>query len=219
MKGSGSARLRELPSVNAVISAAAASALIERFGRRASTSAVRAAVAEARTALQTGASFVPSAEDIALLALVRLDEGDRSGLRPLFNLTGTVLHTNLGRAVLAEVAIEAAVAAMRDPVALEFDLSAGGRGERDDHVRGLLCAMTGAEDVTLVNNNAAAVLLVLNTLADGREAVVLRGASMVTTIGRLSDIIASLKSAKISGGIGLPLRRLAGANRPNPIAT
>jgi L-seryl-tRNA(Ser) seleniumtransferase len=191
LKSSGSALLRELPSVDAVLGAAAASELIERFGRMASTSAVRAAVAEARAALRSGASFVPTAEHIALQAAVRLEEEDRSGLRPLFNLTGTVLHTNLGRAVLAEAAIEAAVAAMRDAVALEFDLAAGGRSERDDHVRALLCALTGAEDATLVNNNAAAVLLALNTLADGREAIVSRG-ELIEIGGafRMPDIMA-----------------------------
>lgn len=191
MKGVGSARLRELPSINDVLGAAAASALIERFGRMASTNAVRAAVAEARTALRAGACTVPSSEDIAVQALVRLEEEDRLGPRPIFNLTGTVLHTNLGRAVLAEAAIEAAAAAMRDPVALEFDLSAGGRGERDDHVRALLCALTGAEDATLVNNNAAAVLLALNTLAEGREAVVSRG-ELIEIGGafRMPDIMA-----------------------------
>jgi len=175
MEGSGSDRLRDLPSVNAVLTTAAASVLLERFGRMASTGAVRAALDEARAALRAGAHSVPGAEDLAFRALNRLSADDRSGLRPLFNLTGTVVHTNLGRATLAEAAIEAAVAAMRDPVALELDLSSGKRGERDDHVRALLCALTGAEGATVVNNNAAAVLVVLNTLADGREAVVSRG--------------------------------------------
>jgi L-seryl-tRNA(Ser) seleniumtransferase len=208
MKGLGSAHLRELPSVDAVLSAAAAAALIERFGRLASTSAVRIAVAEARTALQSGASFVPSAEDIALQALVRLGEEDRSGLRPIFNLTGTVLHTNLGRAVLAEAAIEAAAAAMRDPVALEFDLSAGARGERDDHVRALLCALTGAEDATLVNNNAAAVLLALNTLADGREAIVSRG--------ELIEIGGAFRMPDIMARAGARLVEVGTTNRTHP---
>jgi L-seryl-tRNA(Ser) seleniumtransferase len=125
MEGLGFARVRDLPSVSAVLNTAAASALLDRFGRVASTNSIRAVLDDARRALQGGAPSVLNAEDVALQALLRLNGEDRSGLGPLFNLTGTVLHTNLGRAVLAEAAIEAAVAAMRDPVALEFDLSAG----------------------------------------------------------------------------------------------
>jgi L-seryl-tRNA(Ser) seleniumtransferase len=201
MGDSRPARLRDLPSVDAILNTAAAKALLERFGRVASTDAVRAALTEARAALQVNALPVPSAEHLALQALARLDEEDRSGLGPLFNLTGTVLHTNLGRAVLAEAAIEAAVAAMRNPVALEFDLSAGKRGDRDDHVRHRLCSLTGAEDATVVNNNAAAVLLALNTFADGREAIVSRG-ELIEIGGafRMPDIMARAGARLIAVG-------------------
>jgi L-seryl-tRNA(Ser) seleniumtransferase len=184
-------RLRDLPSVDAVLKTVPASVLLERFGRAAATEAVRAALGNARRALQAGTSSVPSADDLATAAFAELEDEDRSALRPLFNLTGTVLHTNLGRAVLAEEAVTAAVAAMRNGVALEFDLREGRRGERDDHVRALLCALTGAEDATLVNNNAAAVLLALNALAGGREAIVSRG-ELIEIGGafRMPDIMA-----------------------------
>jgi L-seryl-tRNA(Ser) seleniumtransferase len=128
------ARPRDLP-VNAVLSSATASALLERFGRAASTKSVRAVLDDARSALRRGEPSVLNAEDVALQALLGLDGEDQSGLRPLLNLTGTVLHTNLARAVLADAAIESALAAMLSPVALQFDLSAGKRGERDDHLR------------------------------------------------------------------------------------
>jgi L-seryl-tRNA(Ser) seleniumtransferase len=186
-----SGRLRDLPSVDRVLKAATAEILLERFGRSAATSKVRTVLDGARAGVLAGASTVPSPEEIAVQALASLSEEDRSSLRPLFNLTGTVLHTNLGRAMLAEAAIEAATAAMRDAVALEFDLAEGKRGERDDHARGLLCSLTGAEDATLVNNNAAAVLLSLNTLAAGREAIVSRG-ELIEIGGafRMPDIMA-----------------------------
>ncbi|HZZ31414.1 MAG TPA: L-seryl-tRNA(Sec) selenium transferase [Phenylobacterium sp.] len=169
------ARLRDLASVSTVLKTSMAATLLDRYGRQAATDAVRAVLDEARQALRKGAPVAPATDDLAIAALARLEAQARSDLRPLFNLTGTVLHTNLGRAVLAEAAIEAAVAAMRDPIALEFDLQSGRRGERDDHVRALLRDLTGAEDATVVNNNAGAVLLALNTLAGGREAIVSRG--------------------------------------------
>jgi L-seryl-tRNA(Ser) seleniumtransferase len=161
---------RGLPSVDAVMRSAPAQAAEVRFGRRAAVAAVRAELAGLRRIDRAVA-----ADDAAALALARLEAGDSPRLRPVYNLTGTVLHTNLGRAVVAEAAIAAAAEAMRHAVALEYDLDTGRRGERDNILRGLLQELTGAEDATVVNNNAAAVLLVLNTLAKGREAIVSRG--------------------------------------------
>ncbi len=200
--------LRDLASVSAVLNTATALALQERFGRHATTEAIRAALGEARVALRAGASSVPAAEDIASSAQAQLEAEDVSDLRPLFNLTGTVLHTNLGRAMLADAAIEAAIAAMRDPVALEFDLSTGRRGERDDHVRAHLCALTGAEDATVVNNNAAAVLLALNTLALDREAIVSRG--------ELIEIGGAFRMPDIMARAGARLIEVGTTNRTHP---
>lgn len=183
-------RLRDLPSVDQVLKTPVASAAIGRFGRPAATGAIREVLAQARAACREGGAVV-EADDLAANALAQLEAEERSSLRPVFNLTGTVLHTNLGRALLAEEAIGAATTAMREAVALEFDIDTGRRGERDDHLRALIRELTGAEEATVVNNNAAAVLLVLNTLALGREAVVSRG-ELIEIGGsfRMPDIMA-----------------------------
>ncbi|MCC7049905.1 MAG: L-seryl-tRNA(Sec) selenium transferase [Alphaproteobacteria bacterium] len=169
------ARLPRIPSVDEVLKTGAAIAAIGRFGRTSVLAAIRGALDATRGMLLSGGTPSVATGDIVATAVAGLERDATPNIRPVFNLTGTVLHTNLGRAILAEEAVAAATMAMRRAVALEFDLHGGKRGERDDHVRALLCELTGAEDATLVNNNAAAVLLVLNTLGKGREAVVSRG--------------------------------------------
>jgi L-seryl-tRNA(Ser) seleniumtransferase len=198
-------RLRELPSVDDVLKADAAMLAVARFGRHAVVTAVRQVLDAVRAALRAGNAEPSQPETIAGAALAKLTADARSDLRPVFNLTGTVLHTNLGRALMAEAAIEAAVAAMRSAVALEFDLTTGKRGERDDHLRALLRELTGAEDATVVNNNAAAVLLVLNTLAKGREAVVSRG--------ELIEIGGAFRMPDIMARAGAKLKEVGTTNR------
>jgi L-seryl-tRNA(Ser) seleniumtransferase len=194
-------RLRALPSVDAVLHTDNARLAVEQFGRPATVAAVRQALEDTRSAMCRGRDAAAGAEDIATIALATLSTQAQPTLRPVFNLTGTVLHTNLGRALIAEAAIEAAVRAMRAPIGLEFDLDAGRRGERDDHLRELLCTLTGAEDATVVNNNAGAVLLVLNTLAKGRQAVVSRG-ELIEIGGafRMPDIMARAGTKLIEVG-------------------
>jgi L-seryl-tRNA(Ser) seleniumtransferase len=185
--------LARLPSVDQVLRTPVAVAAIARFGRTATTEAVRRAVSAVRQSARNGSApaVLPDAAAIAVGAVQILDAEDAPSLRRVFNLTGTVLHTNLGRALLPEAAIAAAVEAMRSTVALEFDIGGAARGERDDHVRGLVRELTGAEDACVVNNNAAAVLLVLNTFGAGREAIVSRG-ELIEIGGsfRLPDIMA-----------------------------
>src|SRR6185295_6222059 len=159
-----------LPSVDQVLRTAAGTMAASRFGHGAAVNAVRKTVAALRQAMRDGAGQPCDADMIATRALGLLEQEDVPSLRRVFNLTGTVLHTNLGRAVLPEGAIAAAVDAMRSAVALEFDIGGAARGERDDHVRGLIRELTGAEDAAVVNNNAAAVLLVLNTFGLGKDA-------------------------------------------------
>lgn len=187
---------RDLPSVDRVLRAPGATKLVERHGRAPVTEAVRALLAEIRAGAALPGDLVAS-------LAARLDRP--SALRPVFNLTGTVLHTNLGRALLAEAAIEAAVAAMREPAALELDLATGRRGERDSHLRALLRELTGAEDGTVVNNNAAAVLIALNTLAEGREAIVSRG--------ELIEIGGAFRMPDIMERAGVRLREVGTTNR------
>ncbi len=204
MLQAGPSDLRKLPSVDEVLGTSASIAAIERFGRPAVVGAIRTVLADART---TKSASIDS-DQVASLAFGSLEAASRPSLRPVFNLTGTILHTNLGRALIAEAAVEAATEAMRSAVALEFNVDDGKRGERDDHVRGLLCELTGAEDATVVNNNAAAVLIALNTLAQGREAIVSRG--------ELIEIGGAFRMPDIMARAGCTLIEVGTTNRTHP---
>ena len=197
------ADLRALPSVDRLLGECGA--LVDAHGRAAVTDALRAALAGIR---RDPPQPLPDASAILRAVGNVLAEQARSALRPVLNLTGTVLHTNLGRALLPDAAVAAATAAMLAPAALEFDLETGGRGERDSHLRGLLCELTGAEDATVVNNNAAAVLIVLNTLARGREAIVSRG--------ELIEIGGAFRMPAIMEQAGCILREVGTTNRTHP---
>jgi L-seryl-tRNA(Ser) seleniumtransferase len=179
------------PSVDQVLSSDVGATASSRFGHPAAVGAIRKVIEELRGAPREDPGISFEVDAVARAAFDMLERVNRISVRRVFNLTGTVLHTNLGRAVLPETAIAAAMDAMRYPVALEFDVDGGARGERDDHVRGLIVELTGAEDAAVVNNNAGAVLLVLNTFGAGKEAIVSRG-ELIEIGGafRLPDIMA-----------------------------
>ncbi len=187
---------QRLPAVDRVLRDDCVASLLAHFGHVATANAVRAALAEFRAA-----AVVPEIAWIAERVSAILHAQARPNLRSVFNLTGTVLHTNLGRALLSEKAIEQAVLAMRSPCNLEYDVDGAGRGDRDELVEQLICELTGAEAATVVNNNAAAVLLTLAALAKGREVVISRG-ELVEIGGsfRIPDVMRAAQAKLVEVG-------------------
>ncbi len=171
--------LRQLPKIDEIILLLEKAGTFERAPREVVVKICRSAVAELRETIlkgrESGKVMVPSPEQLASSVARRVEDLHRPSLRRVVNATGIVLHTNLGRAPLCEEALNRVVEVSRGYSNLEYDLERGRRGLRYDHVSRILCDLTGAEDALVVNNNAAAVLLVLNTLAAGKEAVVSRG--------------------------------------------
>ncbi|MGZ4395901.1 MAG: L-seryl-tRNA(Sec) selenium transferase [Gaiellaceae bacterium] len=171
-------KLRDLPSVDE---------LAREAGDPLAVDAARAVIERAREEIQAGAD--PG--DLAARLREELAEARRPRLRGVLNATGVVVHTNLGRAPLAEEALARVVEVGRGYSNLEYDLAAGARGSRQDHVAAVLRRLTGAEAALVVNNNAAAVLLALAALAEGRDVVVSRGALIVIGDGfRIPDVLA-----------------------------
>ncbi|MBI4184475.1 MAG: L-seryl-tRNA(Sec) selenium transferase [Proteobacteria bacterium] len=197
-----------LPSVDRLLGTGPIRALIGVHGRALVTDAVREVLADLRRRLSAeGEAAVDATAPRAIAERVaeRVAARARPSLRRVFNLTGTVLHTNLGRAPLPDEAIAAIAEVGRRASNLEYDLEAGGRGERDDHIEGLIRDLTGAEAATVVNNNAAAVMLLLNSLALRKEVPVSRG--------ELIEIGGAFRMPDIMARAGARLREVGTTNR------
>jgi len=199
---------RAIPSLDRLLRLDAIGGLVARYGRPLVTEAARAELTALRATLSRDGVHDDSAFDEALFVqacTARLAYETRPSLRPVFNLTGTVLHTNLGRALMPQEAADAVARAMTRPVNLEFDLGGGDRGERDQHIERWLRKLTGAEAALVVNNNAAAVYLALNTLAQRKEVPVSRG--------ELIEIGGAFRIPDIMARAGCKLREIGTTNR------
>ena len=195
---------RALPSVGALLQTSGVSALLERAPRGLVVGAVRDTIDQARR----DPRLTPADDQAWTEAVVKaLDASQQSSLRPVLNGTGVVLHTNLGRAPLADAAIAAIARVASGYTNLEYETETGERGSRHVHCAALLTELTGAEDALVVNNGAAALILALNTAADGRACIVSRG--------ELIEIGGSFRIPDIMSKSGTRLVEVGTTNRTN----
>jgi L-seryl-tRNA(Ser) seleniumtransferase len=201
-RSSDADRRRALPSVNALLEREPIRALLAHAPRTVVVDAVRATIEQART---SDVSVPRDDREWAAAVSAAVERAQRSSLRHVINATGVVLHTNLGRAPLPAAAVSAMQRAANGYTNLEYDIEKGARGSRYSHCVALLCELTGAEDALVVNNNAAAVVLTLNTLALGRRVAVSRG--------ELIEIGGSFRIPEIMERSGVQLLELGTTNR------
>jgi L-seryl-tRNA(Ser) seleniumtransferase len=203
--------LQQIPSVDEMLARPALQALEKEVGRRLVVDSVRQVVANVRAMLMNPASTHPMMTDFLEMARMegQVDEGVRRelepSLRPVINATGVVLHTNLGRAPLSRRALERIVATAGCYSNLEYDLDSGGRGRRDVHLTRLLRRFTGAGSAVVVNNNAAAIFLTLQTLGRGAEVIISRG--------EMIEIGDNFRIPEILAASGVTLREVGTTNR------
>ncbi len=180
-----------IPSIDQLLGHPEIAELREQFGHTATVAALRSVLVELRARLKAQPDAIWDTGQLLAQCQAQMAQEAGNSLQPVFNLTGTVLHTNLGRALLSRQAAAAVQAVMESAGNLEFDLDSASRGDRDDHIDQLICELTGAEAATVVNNNAAAVFLLLNTIAMRRQVIVSRG-ELIEIGGafRIPDIMA-----------------------------
>ena len=200
--------LRELPSIDRLLNHARCAALLIRYNRDYVTQKCRAALDQLRANIRQGKGQLLNDDAILDQVEAQIEMESRPGHIRVVNATGTILHTNLGRALLSRAAIDAMVAVAGTPINLEYDLVAGKRGKREETLQQLLVDLTGAEAATVVNNNAAAVLLGLNSLAQGKEVIVSRG--------ELIEIGGAFRIPEIMAKSGAILREVGATNRTHP---
>ena len=197
-----------IPSVHNILNLPEVKKMISDYGKDLITDAAREVQEEIRYSLTKKPKTIYTKieyNDFFLLLKKKVDSLTELTLRPVLNLTGTVLHTNLGRATLPDEAIKAMVEVASCASNLEFNLTSGKRDDRDKHIEKQLCRLTGAEAVTIVNNNAAAVLLILNSLARRKEVLISRG--------ELIEIGGSFRLPEIMSSAGCKLREVGTTNR------
>ena len=198
-------RVSALPAIEKLLQRDEVGPLLDQHGRAACTQALRDVVSAARESLLAGEDIDIAEAALTAHARFIIEAAAQPHLRPVFNLTGTVLHTNLGRALLPIEAVTAMIEAATQPSNLEYDLDSLKRGDRDSHIEADLCILTGAEAATVVNNNAAAVLLVLNSLALRKEVPISRG--------ELIEIGGSFRIPDVMARAGVKLREIGTTNR------
>ena len=211
MGGANQDLLRIVPSIDELLRTEQGASLSDRYGRELVTSVMRQVADDARAILAEKGEAMRARADSAVMVeavAARLITILEPNLKPVFNLTGTVLHTNLGRAPLPQVAIEAMARVAGGASNLEYDLNSGRRGDRDTHLEDWICRLTGAEAATVVNNNAAAVLLLLNTLARRKEVPVSRG--------ELIEIGGAFRIPDVMARAGAKLVEVGTTNRTHP---
>ncbi|MDR7271435.1 L-seryl-tRNA(Ser) seleniumtransferase [Pelomonas saccharophila] len=200
------ARPSDLPALDKLLRECAP--LVAEHGHTLVAGEARALLDALRTRAVAGELPRAELEALPQTLAARVNGRMQPAMRAVLNLTGTVIHTNLGRSLLADAALQQVLALMGSPNNLEFDLEAGSRGDRDDLIEGLLCELTGAEAATVVNNNAAAVLLGIAALARGKEAIVSRG--------ELVEIGGAFRMPDVMSAAGATLVEVGTTNRTHP---